>query len=154
MDAWSGWVRRVVLGRRNGVRAAIRRELNIATWLDDQPAPPDERRERAEPADKGWERVASVTELPGEGELFEVFADDRPLVLARVDGELHALDSVCPHAGGPLGDGELDGPKLTCPWHGWSFDVRTGECGVDAAARLDSFVVRIEGDDVLVAPRS
>jgi len=152
VDAWSGWVRNIVVGRRNGIRAALRRELNIATWLDETPEGADAEESAPEPDERGWQRVASVAELPAEGGLVEVFADDRALVLARVEGEILAVDSVCPHAGGPLGEGDLDGATLICPWHGWSFDVRTGACGVDAGEHLETFAVRIEGDDVLVAP--
>lgn len=151
MDSWQGWVRNVVVGRKKGIRAAIRRELNVATWLDEEPV--DEAPAAAVPElDPGWGRVAAVSELPGEGELLEVFAEDRALVLVRVDGEIHALDSVCPHAGGPLGEGEVAERRIVCPWHGWAFDVRTGTCSVDTELRLETFTVRIDGDDVLVAP--
>ena len=151
MEGW-GLLRRVVIGRKNGIRAAIRRELNVATWLDDEPGS-EEPPEPETPSQPGWQRVASVDELPHEGELVEFFADDQAVVLVRVDGEIRAVDSVCPHAGGPLGEGELDGNKLTCPWHGWSFDVITGVCAVDDTTRLDTFAVRIDGDDVFVSPR-
>ena len=48
--------------------------------------------------------------------------------LFNVDGEVLALDNTCPHAGGPLGEGTLDGEVVVCPWHGWEFNVRTGQC--------------------------
>lgn len=149
--SWQGLVRRIVVGRKDGIRAAIRRELNVATWLDEE-APVAEPPPAAEPEEPGWERVAGIDELPAEGEIIEAFAGDRAVVLVRVEGDVHAIDSVCPHAGGPLGEGELDGRQLTCPWHGWSFDVRTGICAVDATTRLETFAVRIDGDDVFVAP--
>ncbi len=151
MSSWEGWVRTIVVGRRNGIRAAIRRELNVATWLDEEaePAAPQEP-EEAEPG-PGWQRVAAASELPREGEVVEAFAEDRAVVLVRVDGSFYAVDSVCPHAGGPLGEGELEGTKLTCPWHGWSYDVTTGQSAVDRATCLETFEVRIDGDDVYVA---
>jgi len=57
------------------------------------------------------------TEVAREGRLFAVF---------NVDDEWHVLDGICPHAGGPLGQGSLQGNILTCPWHGWQFDVTSG----------------------------
>lgn len=54
------------------------------------------------------------------------YVEDREVVVANVDGELYALAGRCPHQGGPLGRGTLTGDTLTCPWHLWSFDVRSG----------------------------
>lgn len=150
MDGWQGVLRTIVVGRKDGIRAAIRRELNLATWLDEDATepPPEPAAPEAEP---GWALVTKVAELPAEGQLIEAFAGDQAVVLARIDGEVYAVDSVCPHAGGPLGEGELDGPRLTCPWHGWAYDVTTGTCGVDDQTRVDTFAVRIDGDDVYVS---
>ena len=50
----------------------------------------------------------------------------RPIVLFNIDGEIFALDNTCPHAGGPIGEGPLEGEVVSCPWHGWKFNVRTG----------------------------
>src|SRR5258707_1257869 len=71
-------------------------------------------------------RVASVSDVP-PGSSKEVMADDRVVALFNVDGMFYALDGVCPHAGGPLGEGTLRGKTVTCPWHGWQFDVSTGQ---------------------------
>src|SRR6266540_459026 len=73
-----------------------------------------------------------------------------PVALFNVDGRFYALSNVCLHRGGPVGEGELDGPVVTCPVHGWEYDVRTGANTINPAARLRTFEVRIEGDDVLV----
>jgi nitrite reductase/ring-hydroxylating ferredoxin subunit len=56
-----------------------------------------------------------------------VVAEGRIFAVYNVDGEFHVLDGVCPHAGGPLGKGMLQGGIVTCPWHGWQFDVKTGQ---------------------------
>lgn len=72
------------------------------------------------------------------------------IALYNVDGTLHALDGVCPHAGGPLGQGQLDGCVVTCPWHGWQFDVTNGQHCLTEAIRHGSLPVIIDGDDVLV----
>lgn len=50
------------------------------------------------------------------------------VALFNIEGEIYALDNTCPHAGGPLGEGCLDGDIIACPWHGWKFNIRSGEC--------------------------
>ena len=79
-----------------------------------------------------------------------VAVDGKEIALFNVDGTFYALDNECPHRGGPLGEGELEGCIVTCPWHAWQYDVRTGESITDdlKVARYD---VKVEGDDVLVA---
>ena len=63
-------------------------------------------------------RVAAVGEVPaGEGRVVE--ADGRALALFNVEGAYHCLDNVCPHRGGPLGEGDLEGRLVSCPWHAW-----------------------------------
>ena len=62
---------------------------------------------------------------PGNSQ--EVVADGRVFAVYNVDGQVHILDGICPHAGGPLGKGTMRGNVVTCPWHGWQFDVTTGQ---------------------------
>ena len=64
---------------------------------------------------------------PGESRCYDI-EGFRPIALYNVSGTLFALDNTCPHAGGPLGEGNLDGEVISCPWHGWKFNVRTGDC--------------------------
>jgi len=95
-------------------------------------------------------RAAALGDVtPGAPHL--VVADDRRLVLVRVGDRIHALAGTCTHQGGPLGDGKLSGTRLTCPWHGWMFDVRTGQCLFPPrGTAVPSYPVRVDGDDVLV----
>jgi len=93
--------------------------------------------------------VARVHEVP-PGSIAEVIVDGRALALCNVGGSFHAVSATCPHAGGPLADGTLDGATLTCPLHGWSYDVRDGRCFVDAATRLPTREVTVVGDAVFV----
>jgi len=72
-----------------------------------------------------WIAIARVEECP-PGTSIERVAGGRIVALANVDGTFHAIDGLCPHQGGPLGTGRLCGTILTCPWHGWQFDVATG----------------------------
>ena len=72
--------------------------------------------------------VAKLEDLE-QGTCLSIELDDAPgVALFNVDGEILALDNTCPHAGGPLGEGTLDGEVVECPWHGWEFNVRTGQC--------------------------
>ena len=68
----------------------------------------------------------------------------------KVGGNFYATDSTCKHRGGPLGEGERDGCNGVCPWHGWEYDVTTGKNVDDENIRLESFAVRLEGDDILI----
>jgi cell fate regulator YaaT (PSP1 superfamily)/nitrite reductase/ring-hydroxylating ferredoxin subunit len=94
-------------------------------------------------------RVCSITDLPmNSGREFEV----KGILVAffNVDGTVHAVQSDCPHQGGPLADGTLEGTTVTCPWHQWKFDVATGAALSVSGSTLKRFEVRIEGYDVLV----
>jgi nitrite reductase (NADH) small subunit len=95
-------------------------------------------------------RVSSKLELPGSNEVKEVFANGRFLCIANIDGEIYVADNVCPHWGGPLGRGRIAQGKIVCPWHGWSFDPKTGETPRKANLRLARYKVVIEGEDVFV----
>jgi len=68
----------------------------------------------------------AAEQAPAEGAGTVVRIDDTMLALFRVEGRCYALDNACPHKGGPLGEGQLQGHVVTCPWHGWTWDVRTG----------------------------
>ena len=93
--------------------------------------------------------VARADEIP-PGSARVVRAGEVELALYNVDGDFHATQSQCLHLKGPLGDGELEGPVVTCPWHGWQYDVRTGENEFDRALQLQSFEVVVEDGDVKV----
>jgi nitrite reductase/ring-hydroxylating ferredoxin subunit len=96
------------------------------------------------------QRAASLGEVaPGTVRLVEV--NERPIVLARTASSVYACAALCAHRGGPLAQGRLSGTRLTCPWHGWSYDVRTGQCLFPGrGAALATYPVRIAGDDVWV----
>src|SRR6185436_787233 len=84
---------------------------------------------------------------PGEVRL--VVAGERQYALANIDGTLHALDNNCPHNGGPLARGVLNGQQLTCPWHGWTWDVTSGRnCWPGSDWRALRVPVRVVGDEI------
>lgn len=96
-----------------------------------------------------WHTVAKVAECP-PGSSRECVAGDRIVALYNVAGEFHALDGVCPHQGGPLGKGALNGCLVSCPWHGWQFDVTTGEFQIRKAIVQPRFPTRVVGEEVQV----
>ena len=94
-------------------------------------------------------RVAPVPEIPlGEGRVFEV--GGKTLAVFNVDGRFYAIDNECPHRGGPLGEGELEGPVVRCPWHAWRWDVTTGANVNNPAVKIACFPVTIEHGAILV----
>jgi nitrite reductase (NADH) small subunit len=95
-------------------------------------------------------KVATTGEIPsGSGMTVEVA--DKPIAVFNCAGTFYAIDDTCPHQGGPLGEGELDGTIVTCPWHEWRYDVRTGVNTDDAACKVQAYPVKVEGEDILVA---
>jgi nitrite reductase/ring-hydroxylating ferredoxin subunit len=98
-------------------------------------------------------KAASVAALPAGSMVEKVIGEDL-YVVCNVEGTLHAMDGRCPHAGGPLGQGALHGPIVTCPWHSWEFDCRTGETDFNPRFNLQTFPVRVEGDDILIDART
>ncbi|MCI0548296.1 MAG: Rieske (2Fe-2S) protein [Candidatus Rokubacteria bacterium] len=98
----------------------------------------------------GEVRAAALDEVaPGRPTL--VVLGHRRVVLARVGAEVYALDDTCSHRGGPLSEGKLSGTRLACPWHGWMYDVRTGQCSFPPrGSGVASYPVRVEAGDVWV----
>ena len=87
--------------------------------------------------------------LPGQAKMVEV--SGKEIALFNVDGSFYAIDNACTHAGGPLSEGELDVPQVTCPWHRSIFNVTTGEVvGPPAGRGVTRYNTRVAGDDVEV----
>jgi len=99
-----------------------------------------------------FKTVAKVSEVePGQLKHIELDGDTQ-ICLANVGGTFYAIGGECTHMGGPLGEGELDGTTVTCPWHSGEFDVTTGEVkGPPPEEPEPRYEVRVEGDDVQVA---
>jgi nitrite reductase (NADH) small subunit len=94
--------------------------------------------------------AARVEDIP-PGTITAVEVGGHPIAIANVGGEFFATQHACLHLGGPLGEGLLEGKTLSCPWHGWQYDVRTGKNEFDHAIRLQTFEVKVEGGEVKVA---
>lgn len=97
-----------------------------------------------------WLRLCKAEEAPAPGQVSEAEVEGVAICLANVNGELLALDNLCPHRGGPLGQGWVEGESVVCPWHSWMFHARTGEAEYPAGECVAVFPVRRDGDDVLV----
>lgn len=90
-----------------------------------------------------------MSQLP-PGALTEVMVDDRSIALCNVEGQFHAIEGVCPHRNGPLGQGALHGNMVVCPWHAWEFDCTTGQHDYNPSLKVATFDVKVVGDDILI----
>jgi nitrite reductase (NADH) small subunit len=90
----------------------------------------------------------AATIVPGQSA--EVVADGRIFAVYNVDGVFHVIDGICPHAGGPLGKGTLRGDIVTCPWHGWQFNVSSGQHCLNQRICQTAYAVRIENGRVII----
>jgi nitrite reductase (NADH) small subunit len=97
-----------------------------------------------------FQRVMGVSDLPAAEEAREVVCGGRLLCIANSGGELSAMDNVCPHRGGPLGQGIVEDGKIVCPWHAWAFDMKTGAAAHTTLAKVQVYEIKVAGDDVLV----
>ena len=95
-------------------------------------------------------KVADTSEIPvGTGKVVEV--GGKKLAIFNSDGTFYAMDNTCQHRGGPLSEGSVAGGIVTCPWHGWTYEVASGACGIDPSMKLSTYNVKVEGSDIFVA---
>lgn len=99
-----------------------------------------------------WVSVAKASDV-GEGEMLEVDLDGKPIAIAHVAGRFYALAGECPHQGGPIAEGELEGTLVTCPWHNFRFDFTTGRTLDPPIGNCAKFEIRLEGDDLQLLNR-
>ena len=95
-----------------------------------------------------FRKVAETKDLePGTARLVEI--EGKEIALFNVDGEFHAIDNTCAHRGGPLAMGTIESDVVTCPWHGATYNIKTGEVlGPPAPRGVASYKVRVEGSDI------
>jgi nitrite reductase (NADH) small subunit len=94
--------------------------------------------------------VAKISDLaPGEGRLVQ--AGGRDIALFNVEGTFFAIDNNCKHRGGPLSEGDVEGHVVTCPWHGWRWNLMTGRSEHNPQMGVPCFETRVNGDEVQVA---
>jgi 3-phenylpropionate/trans-cinnamate dioxygenase ferredoxin component len=98
-------------------------------------------------------KCANLFDLePGACKAVEV--EGKPVALFNVEGSIYCLDNTCLHRGGPLGEGILEGEVVTCPWHLWQYNVRTGENLANPQIKVATYPVEVEGNDIKVAVAS
>jgi NAD(P)H-dependent nitrite reductase small subunit len=103
-----------------------------------------------ETQDDGFVTVAHVAGVP-PGTARTVLVGEREIALFNVGGEFYALDNTCPHQGGPLAEGWIEGRTVTCPWHAWCFKLTDGKMTLGDYASVETFEVRIDGDRVRIS---
>jgi len=94
-------------------------------------------------------KVKALSEL-APGDVTEVEAGGATYALCNVDGAVYCVEGTCPHAGGPLGQGNLNGNYLVCPWHGWEYDCRTGLNDSDEDIRVVTYPALIQDGNILI----
>jgi len=94
-------------------------------------------------------KVSKVSELP-PGQAKTVSVNGTSVALYNVDGKIYATTNTCAHRGGPLGEGLLEGKLITCPWHGWQFDVTNGCLANNPAAKVQTYPTKIVDDDIFI----
>jgi nitrite reductase (NADH) small subunit len=95
-------------------------------------------------------KLTVQSELPPADEAKEFPCGDKTICVANVNGIYSAMDNVCLHRGGPLGQGMIEGGKVVCPWHGWAWDAKTGAAEQDAKMKVAVYPLRVDNGDVLV----
>ena len=94
-------------------------------------------------------KVASIHDIPpGQGKM--VMAHGKPMALFNVEGDFYAINQICPHMGGPLSEGNLNGKVIECPWHRWTYYVDTGLPDHEGGHFVASYEVKVEGEDIFI----
>jgi nitrite reductase/ring-hydroxylating ferredoxin subunit len=95
-------------------------------------------------------RCGRADEIPPGGTKV-VQVREHVVAIFNLDGTLHAIENACPHQGGPLGEGYLEGDGVvSCPWHGWTFDVRTGVSPIDPDMKVRRYPVKVEAGEIIL----
>jgi nitrite reductase (NADH) small subunit len=99
---------------------------------------------------EGFEVVLHKDALPA-GQVVEIIIAGTAIAVANVEGTFHAISNTCAHAEGPLGEGGLEGHVVTCPYHAWEYDVRSGACLTDSSVAVETYEVQVVDNAVCVA---
>jgi nitrite reductase/ring-hydroxylating ferredoxin subunit len=94
-------------------------------------------------------RTAKTAEIP-PGTIREFQVEGKAVALANVGGKFYAINNTCLHRGGPIGQGPLAANLVTCPWHGWQYDVTNGKVNQNPAVGVDCYPVEVRGEDLFV----
>ncbi len=94
--------------------------------------------------------IATTTDIP-VGQAKAYIVGQYEVAVFNIDGMFHAIENTCPHQGGPLAEGSVEGNIVTCPWHGWRFDVTSGSMTLGAFCSVDVFDVQVDGSTISIA---
>ena len=95
-------------------------------------------------------KLTTEADLPATNQAKEFRCGNKEICVANVDGTYSAMDNICLHRGGPLGQGTIENGKVVCPWHGWTWDPTTGEAAHSGSAKIPVYSLKIENGDVLI----
>jgi nitrite reductase (NADH) small subunit len=94
-------------------------------------------------------RLADVGQIAA-GSVQEVQIAGKTIAVANLEGKFYAISGSCLHRGGPLGQGTLNGKEVTCPWHGWSFDVTNGKLSHSSRTGVACYPIEVRGEELFV----
>jgi len=97
-----------------------------------------------------YQKLTTQSDLPAPGEAKEFECAGKTLCVANVNGTITAIENVCLHMGGRLGQGYIEDGKIVCPWHGWEYDSQTGALEGDPKSKLDVYPIKVENGEVMV----
>jgi 3-phenylpropionate/trans-cinnamate dioxygenase ferredoxin component len=96
-----------------------------------------------------FHRAAKTADIPA-GAIREFQVNGKSVAIACLEGKFFAINSICLHHGGPLGEGDLEGPIVSCPWHGWQYDVTTGKLIQQPETGVECYPTELRGDEIYV----
>ena len=98
-----------------------------------------------------FKTVGKVGDIqPGTGKAYE-YGEQMVAIFLETNGTYLAIDDLCPHMGASLASGHFSEGVVTCPWHAWSFDARDGAWCDNRQLKIDTFQVRVQGDEIQLA---
>jgi nitrite reductase/ring-hydroxylating ferredoxin subunit len=95
-------------------------------------------------------KVATTADVP-PGKIKKVVVNGKEVALYNVDGKFYATTTLCPHQGGPLDEGEIDGDQVICPWHGWMFKICDGSAVMNPRIKIKTYSVELVGNDIYIS---
>ncbi len=96
-----------------------------------------------------WRKVGKLSDID-EGKARLAQLNGKDIALFKISGHIYALENACCHRGGPLVEGYLEGMEVTCPWHAWAYDVKTGVCSTAPDIKQPVFQVKIDNGAIFV----
>ena len=113
-----------------------------------------ERREAETVAPTDWVAAGPATAIPeGRATIATLPSGDR-VAIFRHEGQLSAISNACAHQNGPLGEGRILDCLVTCPWHGFQYDVRSGQSPAPFTEKIPTYRLKIEDGEVFVDPEA